>query len=124
MSEKLPRLTPKQRVSVNALVKNECCNYDEGNCLLLDDGETHCYPQLISYSLLCQYFRRAVLPLKPKLEESIYYPNKTVIKCTECGKSFVKHSNSHKYCDNCAEVILRRQKLLYMERQKDKKLEK
>lgn len=124
MNEPLPKLTARQRTSVNALIKKECCNYFEGNCLLLDDGEANCCPQMITYSLWCQYFRRAVLPLKPKLEESIYYPNKTVIKCTECGKSFVKHSNSHKYCDNCAEVILRRQKLLYMERQKDKKLEK
>ena len=63
--------TEKQSKIVNTLVKNECCNYDEGNCLLLDDGETHCCPQLITYSLLCQYFRRAVLPLRSDLEDEI-----------------------------------------------------
>lgn len=111
MSKKLPRLTPKQRVSVNALVKKECCNYDEGNCLLLDDGETHCCPQLISFSLLCQYFRRAVLPLNPELEDRILNPYKTTSKCVECGRTFKKNSNSHKYCDICASIIRKKQVL-------------
>ncbi len=31
---------PQQSRKVNALVKKSCCNYDNGNCLLLDDGET------------------------------------------------------------------------------------
>lgn len=35
----LPRLTPKQRQRANALIKRLCANYDNGNCLALDDGE-------------------------------------------------------------------------------------
>ncbi|MGJ4828558.1 cysteine-rich VLP protein [Streptococcus pyogenes] len=32
-------LSPKQVKLVNRLVRKECCNYDNGNCILLDDGE-------------------------------------------------------------------------------------
>ena len=56
------RLTPPQSRKVNALVKRECCNCVDGNCLLLDDGDECVCPQLISYSLLCKWFRVAVLP--------------------------------------------------------------
>lgn len=33
---------------VSRLVRRECCNCMDGNCLLLDDGETHTCVQLIS----------------------------------------------------------------------------
>ena len=33
------RLTPPQSRKVNALVRRTCCNYDNGNCILLDDGD-------------------------------------------------------------------------------------
>lgn len=56
------RLTPPQSRKVNALVRRTCCNYDNGNCILLDDGDECVCPQLISYSLLCKWFRAAVLP--------------------------------------------------------------
>ena len=61
MSE-VKRLTPPQSRKVNALVRRTCCNCDNGNCILLDDGDYCVCPQLISYSLLCKWFRIAVLP--------------------------------------------------------------
>lgn len=67
----LPRLTPKQRQRANALIKRLCANYDNGNCLVLDDGEPCICVQSISYSLLCKYFRKAVLPAEPVLEADI-----------------------------------------------------
>ena len=42
---------------------HSCCNYDCGYCLLLDDGEECVCPQSITYSLICKWFRAAVLPL-------------------------------------------------------------
>ena len=33
----------------------ECCNYCDGNCLLLDDGEEYVCVQSISCSLLCRW---------------------------------------------------------------------
>ena len=38
MSDNLPRMDYRQHQAARRLV-HECCNYDEGNCLLLDDGE-------------------------------------------------------------------------------------
>ena len=38
MSDKLPRMDYRQHRRARRRVQ-ECFNYDEGNCLLLDDGE-------------------------------------------------------------------------------------
>lgn len=59
----IKRLSPPQSRKVNSLVRRECCNCDNGHCILLDDGDECVCPQLISYSLLCKWFRIAVLPL-------------------------------------------------------------
>lgn len=72
--ERLPdgslfRLTPGQVRSVRGLTKR-CCNFLDGDCLLLDGV----CPQYISRSLLCRWFRRAVLPQQPKLEQTILSP--------------------------------------------------
>lgn len=32
------KITPKQSKKVNTLIKKLCCNYVDGNCLMLDDG--------------------------------------------------------------------------------------
>ena len=72
--ERLPdgtlfRLTPGQMRSVRKLVKR-CCNYLDGDCLPLDGA----CPQAISRSLICRWFRHAVLPEQPKLEQAILSP--------------------------------------------------
>ena len=59
----LHRMTPAQRKRANALIRRECCNYDSGNCIVLDDGDTCICPQTISFSVCCKHFRWAVLPL-------------------------------------------------------------
>ena len=41
----LCRMTPAQRKQANALIRRECCNYEDGNCMLLDDGDAHTCPQ-------------------------------------------------------------------------------
>ena len=41
----LYRMTPAQRKQANALIRRECCNYEDGNCMLLDDGDTCACPQ-------------------------------------------------------------------------------
>ena len=56
--DKIKRLTPAQRARCNRLIRRLCANYDGGNCLPLDDGEGCVCVQMISYSLLCKYFRR------------------------------------------------------------------
>ena len=106
--DKLIRLTPSQRKQCNRLIRKLCANYDEGNCLLLDDGETCVCPQTISFSLLCKYFRRAVLPADKALCADIY--NERTVLCVNCGQAFVPNSNRQKYCSVCARKIHRKQK--------------
>lgn len=104
----IKRLTPRQSRRVNALVKKSCCNCDGGNCILLDDGDTCVCPQLISYSLLCKWFRAAVLPADKELYAELYRTD-DMRKCTECSASFASKSNSVKYCPDCRKQITRRQ---------------
>ena len=40
----LCRMTPAQRKQANALIRRECCNYEDGNCMPLDDGDAHACP--------------------------------------------------------------------------------
>lgn len=81
------------------------CN---GNCILLDDGDECVCPQLISYSLLCKWFRVAVLPADRLLYAELYQTGDKK-KCTECGAFFASTSNSVKYCPVCRKRITRRQ---------------
>ena len=67
------KITPKQSVRINNLVKKLCANcVEDGNCILLDDGEAHRCVQLISiYGIYCNYFKEAVLPSDRELYEQI-----------------------------------------------------
>lgn len=105
----LPRMKPGQRKRANALIRKICCNYENGNCLLLDDGEECVCPQTISYSVCCKWFRWAVLPQDKPLEAEIFH-SASVKRCAECGAAFVPRSNRAKYCEACAERVHRRQK--------------
>lgn len=102
------RRTPSQRTRCNRLIKRLCANYDDGNCLLLDDGEPCICPQTISYSLLCRYFRNAVLPAEKELYADIF--KQRTYHCAECGTAFVPNSNRQKYCPSCSKKVHRRQK--------------
>ena len=52
----IPRMSYPQYRKARRLTY-ECCNYCNGNCLLLDDGEECVCVQSISYSLLCRWFK-------------------------------------------------------------------
>ena len=49
-----PRMTEGQLRRARKLIRRLCANYDEGNCLALDEGEGCVCVQSISYSLLCR----------------------------------------------------------------------
>ena len=74
---------------------------DEGNCLLLDDGVPCVCVQSISYSLMCRWFRVAVLPLDGELAAALLYRGSRK-RCAVCGAAFVPKSNRGKYCPDCA----------------------
>lgn len=112
----LPRLTPKHRQSANALIKRLCANYEGGNCLALDDGEPCVCVQSISYSLLCKYFRNAVLPAEPMLEANIL--GTRLERCVSCGAPILKKGNRKKYCDRCAVRAYKKQQAEYARRKR------
>lgn len=57
------KLNPQLFEKVSTLIKTQCCNFYEDNCLLLDDGNTHTCPQLTTPShIICRYFLACVLP--------------------------------------------------------------
>ena len=47
MSQRV-ELTPSQRRRCNRLIKKLCANYDDGNCLPLDEGDGCVCVQMIS----------------------------------------------------------------------------
>lgn len=96
------RMSEGQFSRAKKLIRRLCANYDHGNCLRLDDGWDPCpCPQLISTSLLCRYFRSAVLPADLELWAEII--GDTVKKrCIICGRQIYRSSNAVKYCTDCA----------------------
>ena len=95
-------MTYQQYRTARKLV-HQCCNYDEGNCLVL---ECVCV-QSISYSLLCRWFRAAVLPQDANLCAALLYHDR-MKSCVICGGSFVPKSNRAKYCPDCAVAARKR----------------
>ena len=108
IKEKIPIMTYSQYRRTRKLV-HQCCNYESGKCLALDDGEECVCVQSISYSLLCNWFRTAVLPLDESLATALLY-RKEHKRCAVCGHPFLPGSNRAKYCKVCAAIIHRRQK--------------
>lgn len=97
----IPRMNYPQYRKARRLT-HECCNYCNGNCLLLDVGEECVCVQSISYSLLCRWFQAAVLPLDAALYAEIIKDRDEVKRCCECGATFQPKSNRAKYCAACA----------------------
>ena len=95
------RLTQEQMPGVRRLVR-QCCNYDGGACIALDDGAGCVCVQSLSYSPLCRWFRNAVLPLDPVLEASLL--GGTTKRCASCGEEFAPVSNRAQYCPACSAV--------------------
>ncbi len=105
----LYRMTPAQRKQAASLIRRECCCCEDGNCIVLDDGDTCTCPQTVSFSVCCKWFRWSVLPLDGTLEAEIFR-DKDLKRCAVCGGVFVPKSNRAKYCPGCAARVHRRQK--------------
>ncbi len=96
----LPRMNGKQYRRARKLIRRLCANYDNGNCLLLDDGEVCPCPQLITPVLICRYFRAAVLPSDRELCMEIMMAGTKF--CPDCGRQFMPGAKNTRYCDACA----------------------
>ena len=105
----LYRMTPAQRKQAASLIRRKCCCCEDGNCIVLDDGDTCTCPQTVSFSVCCKWFRWSVLPQIGTLEAEIFR-DKDLKRCAVCGRVFVPKSNRAKYCPGCAARVHRRQK--------------
>ena len=106
----ISHMTYQQYRAARRLV-HECCNYDCGNCLLLDNGEECVCPQSITYSLICKWFRAAVLPLDAGLYAALFpAPSVRRRRCRECGKTFAPPKHNTLYCSTCAAERAKRSK--------------
>lgn len=106
--DKLPHMDDKLLRRCKALIRERCCNYDHGCCLALDDGESCPCVQSISHSLLCKWFRLAVLPTDPELEAKVLH-TEDERRCAVCFKPIFAASNATKYCPDCAILVRRKQ---------------
>ena len=98
--EPVPVMDYRQYRRARRLV-HECCNYDGGNCIALDDGEECVCVQSISYSLLSRWFRSPLLPLARELDTSLFL--RLLAKLSPfCGALFTPASHRSKYCPECA----------------------
>lgn len=109
-ASEIPHMTYQQYRTARRLV-HECCNYDCGNCLLLDNGEECICPQSITYSLICKWFRAAVLPLDAGLCATLLpAPSVGRRRCRGCGKMFAPPKRNTLYCPACATDRTKRSK--------------
>lgn len=102
------RMTEGQTRHVRQLIRRLCANYDAGNCLLLDDGESCVCPQSITTSLICRYFKEAVLPSDRELYAEIMGGVWNWKQCVLCGREFIPSCNRAKYCPSCSKNEQRR----------------
>ena len=91
----LYRMTPAQRKQAASLIRRECCCCEDGNCIVLDDGDTCTCPQTASFSVCCKWFRWSVLPQIGTLEAEVFR-DKDLKRCAVCGRVFVPKSNRAK----------------------------
>ncbi len=108
----LPHMTEKQLRRAKKLIMKLCANVenkDKGYCLPLDTGYERCLcPQMLSYTLICKYFRAAVLPADTELENELKQ-TRSGKSCQVCGKPIFSTSNFAKYCPACSARV-RKQK--------------
>lgn len=117
-NEPVPVMDYRQHRRAQRLV-HECCNYDHGNCIALDRGDSCVCVQRISYSLLCKWFIAAVLPLDCELQAALFYRHDRK-RCTVCGRLFHPGSNRAVYCADCSKKIKRQKASARKRRQRQK----
>ena len=115
----IPVMDYQQYRKMRRLV-HKCCNYDDGFCIALDDGEKCVCVQSISYSLICKWFHTAVLPMDQELEAALF-PYLGTKQCAVCGKRFLPGSNRAKYCPDCTVTMKRHNATKRKRRQRSKR---
>lgn len=98
-------LTDSQLRQAKRLIRGLCANYDNGRCLILDS----ICSQYVSYTLLCNYFREAVLPEDKDLTMAVY-GGPVVRRCLICSKPLSGAKKNTLFCRQCAGLRIRHSK--------------
>lgn len=101
-ASKIPRMSEDQLKSARKLIKQHCCNFQQGSCIALDWSFCNICPQWNSYSLLCKWFRNAVMLNDKNFCHEVLYPNAQKRHCEICKRLFVPTGPNSKYCEACA----------------------
>ncbi len=117
------RITPEQESKVKKVVRKQCCNAIDGNCILLEGLDPCPCPQLITRSLICRWFLTAVLPGEKELKQELIRKGERK-RCEVCGHTYYSASNRSKYCADCAAKVKRRQQAEYARRKRACSVEK
>lgn len=103
-------LTRQEKTAIRKLVVQWCANYDrDTGCLPLDCG---CYMLGKTWTgPMCRYFREAVLPLDPALEQALAQEEVVLERrvCPLCGRSFVP-KRRQLYCSPVCQAEANRKK--------------
>ena len=98
-------LTESQLRQARRLIRGLCANYYTGRCLLPVNPR----PQCFSYTLLCNYFREAILPEDKNLTMAVY-GEPVVRRCALCGKPLSGAKKNTLFCRQCAGLRIRQSK--------------
>ena len=114
----IARMNEKQLKEARKLIKKRCCNFDQGNCIALDWSFCNICPQYNSYSVLCKWFRDAVLPNNKELERAIYANQPSTHRCAVCKRRFTPIGPRSKYCPICSQSVRREQQAKWVRRKR------
>lgn len=93
-------ITESQAKTINSLIKANCANYQNNECILLGSKcpQLHCLT-----SVLCKYCINCIIPLAPDLDAELKNQTRKNL-CKDCNKPI---EAKKQYCINCR---LKRQK--------------
>ena len=108
MAGKIPRYPEALQKEIRKLIKKRCCNYQDGKCIALDWDHYPVCPQSIALSLICKWFRDAVLPGDRKLEMEIFVPKGAEKACAICKRKYIPSGPRSWYCPSCSQYMKRK----------------
>jgi hypothetical protein len=100
----IPRMNEEQLKAARRLIRQHCCNFQQGSCIAVDWAFCNICPQWNSYSVICKWFRSYVMPLNKDLTQSVLYPYVRKQHCNVCKKLYVPTGPNSKYCEICAKT--------------------
>ena len=98
--EPIPVMDYRQYRRARRLV-HECCNYDGGNCIALDDGE-ECVCVQVHFLLPTVPVGSGRRCCRWTTQRSTVFHRLDAKRCAVCGALFTPSSNRAKYCPECA----------------------